>query len=113
MEERNILEIIGNNVKIARTAKGITQQKLAEHLHKSDKFISMLERRKKSVYGLSTIVDIYTILDITPNNLFNGIINYDNNKDKYITNSLSTLSNDDKDILINVIDYILKKNNKL
>lgn len=44
MEEQNILEIIGNNIKIARKRKGITQQMLAEKLHKSDKFISMLER---------------------------------------------------------------------
>ena len=112
MKEASVLEIIGNNIKIARTKKGITQQELAEQLHKSNKFISMLERACSGL-SLETIIDICKILDIQPNTLFNGILKYDDDKDKYITNSLSTLSNDDKDFLIDVINYVLKKNNKL
>ncbi len=111
MENRNILEIIGNNIKIARTKKGITQQELAEQLHKSDKFISMLERACSGL-SLETIIDICKILDIQPNTLFNGIIDYNNDKDKYIINSLSSLSIEDKEFLINVIEYVLKKNSK-
>lgn len=111
MENRNILEIIGNNIKIARTKKGITQQELAEQLHKSDKFISMLERACSGL-SLETIIDICKILDIQPNTLFNGIIDYNNDKDKYIINRLSSLSIEDKEFLINVIEYVLKKNSK-
>ena len=111
MEDKNILEIIGNNIKIARTKKGITQQELAEQLHKSDNFISMLERACSGL-SLETIIDICKILDIQPNTLFNGIIDYNNDKDKYIINSLSSLSIEDKEILINVIEYVLKKNSK-
>lgn len=111
MEDKNILEIIGNNIKIARTKKGITQQELAEKLHKSDKFISMIERACSGL-SLETIIDICKILDIQPNTLFNGIIDYNNDKDKYIINSLSTLSIEDKEFLINVIEYVLKKNSK-
>ncbi len=111
MEDKNILEIIGNNIKIARTKKGITQQELAEQLHKSDKFISMLERACSGL-SLETIIDICKILDIQPNTLFNGIIDYNNDKDKYIINSLSSLSIEDKEFLINVIEYVLKKNSK-
>lgn len=111
MEDKNILEIIGNNIKIARTKKGITQQELAEQLHKSDKFISMLERACSGL-SLKTIIDICKILDIQPNTLFNGIIDYNNDKDKYIINSLSSLSIEDKEFLINVIEYVLKKNSK-
>ena len=111
MEDKNILEIIGNNIKIARTKKGITQQELAEQLHKSDKFISMLERACSGL-SLETIIDICKILDIQPNTLFNGIIDYNNDKDKYIINSLSSLSIEDKEFLINAIEYVLKKNSK-
>ncbi len=49
MKEDNILKIIGNNIKSARISKGITQGKLSEQLDKSEKFVSMIERRKKSV----------------------------------------------------------------
>ena len=48
-ENLNILQIIGENIRIARTQKGYTQGKLAELLNTSDKFISMLERRCQSV----------------------------------------------------------------
>lgn len=44
-ENLNILQVIGDNIRIARTQKGYTQGKLAELLNTSDKFISMLERR--------------------------------------------------------------------
>lgn len=111
MKERDTLKIIGNNIKNARDKKGYTQQELAEKLHKSDKFISMLERACTGL-SLETIIDICEVLDIQPNALFNGVIDYDNNKDKYIINSLSTISTADKEFLITVIDYILKKNNK-
>ena len=43
-ENVNILKVIGDNIRIARTQKGFTQSKLAELLNTSDKFISMTER---------------------------------------------------------------------
>jgi len=111
MNEEQILKIIGNNIKSAREAKEFTQAELAEALDKTDKFISMLER---GVSGLSvtSIVDICKSLNIEPNTLFNGILNYNDDKDKYIMNSLSILKNDDKEFLINVIEYVLNKNSK-
>lgn len=111
MEEERILQIIGNNIKTAREAKEFTQAELAENLDKTDKFISMLER---GVSGLSvmSIVDICKSLNIEPNTLFNGILNYNDDKDKYIMNSLSILKNEDKEFLINVIEYVLNKNSK-
>lgn len=42
---QDILQIIGNNIKTARTNKKLTQSQLAEKLDVSDKFISMAERR--------------------------------------------------------------------
>ena len=71
----------------------------------------MLERACSGL-SLETIIDICKILDIQPNTLFNGIIDYNNDKDKYIINSLSSLSIEDKEFLINVIEYVLKKNSK-
>ena len=44
-ENKRILQIMGENIRIARLQKGYTQSKLAELLNTSDKFISMAERR--------------------------------------------------------------------
>lgn len=107
-ENEEILKTIGHNLKNARISKGFTQEQMAEQLNVSSKFISMLER---GASGISTtnLVNICKVLDIEPNSLFNGILNYSNDKDVYITNALSTLSNEDKEFLISVIEYILKK----
>lgn len=110
-ESKYILEIIGNNLKAARTLKGYTQEKLAEAVGVSDKFISMAER---GVSGLSvtSIVGICKVLDIEPNALFSGIINYDNKFDSLIRDKFSLLSNDDKYFVKDVLKYIFEKNEK-
>lgn len=110
-KDKEILQIMGNNIKCARMQNKYTQEKLAELVGISSKFISMLERGES---GLSTIkvVKICEILNIEPNYLFNGIVSYNDDKDKYIINSLSTLTKEDKDFIISAIEYILKKSNK-
>lgn len=91
-----ILRIIGNNIKSARTQKGYTQGFLSEKLNTSDKFISMIERGESGL-SINNLVNICEILDIEPNSLFNGVFKYNDNKDKYIINSLSTLTKGDKE----------------
>ena len=98
IDNDKILKIIGNNIRVARRQRGYTQERLAEELNTSDKFVSMIER---GASGLS----------IT-NTLFNGIIDYNNDIDAYIVNSLSTLTPADKDFIINIIQYVLKKGSK-
>lgn len=111
-ENRTILEVMGNNLKAARTSKGYTQEKLAEAVGVSDKFISMAER---GVSGLSvtSIVGICIVLGIEPNALFSGIVN--NNKDdidSLIKDNISLLSLDDKCFIKDVLKYIFEKNEK-
>ena len=107
-ENREILVTIGKNLKNARTSKGYTQEQMAEQLNVSSKFISMIERGCSGL-SITNLTNICKILDIEPNSLFNGVLNYTDSKDEYITNALSTLANRDKEFLISVIEYILKK----
>lgn len=107
-ENREILVTIGNNLKNARISKGYTQEQMAEQLNVSSKFISMIERGCSGL-SITKLTNICKILDIEPNSLFNGVLNYTDSKDEYITNALSTLANGDKEFLISVIEYILKK----
>ena len=105
MEQNEVLEQIGKNIKTARTLKGYTQEYVAEKLNKSVNFISLVESGKSGL-AVNTIIDICNILEIEPNTIFN------NDKNKIIINGLSSLSGDDKEIVNNLIEYILKKNNK-
>ena len=111
MDNDDILKIIGNNIKIARRQMDYTQERLAEELNTSDKFVSMIERGASGL-SITNIVNLCRILNIEPNTLFNGIIDYNNDKDTYIVNSLSTLTPEDKDFIISVIQYVLKKGSK-
>lgn len=111
IDNDNVLKIIGNNIKIARHKNGYTQERLAEELNTSDKFVSMIERGASGL-SITNIVNLCKILNIEPNTLFNGIIDYNNDTDKYIMNSLSTLTPADKDFIISVIQYVLKKGSK-
>lgn len=107
-ENKEILITIGQNLKNARNSKGYTQEQMAEQLNVSSKFISMIERGCSGL-SITNLTNICKILDIEPNSLFNGVLNYTDSKDEYITNALSTLANGDKEFLISVIEYILKK----
>ena len=105
---KEILVTIGHNLKNARISKGYTQEQMAEQLNVSCKFLSMIERGVSGV-SITNLTNICKVLDIEPNSVFNGILNYTDSKDEYITNALSTLANKDKEFLINVIEYVLKK----
>ncbi len=107
-ENKEILVTIGHNLKNARISKGYTQEQMAEQLNVSSKFISMIERGCSGL-SITNLTNICKILDIEPNSLFNSVLNYTDSKDEYITNALSTLANGDKEFLISVIEYILKK----
>lgn len=107
-ESKWILEIIGNNIKAARTLKGITQEQLAEEMRVSDKFISMAERGASGL-SLTSIVNLCKFLDMEPNTLFNGIVNFTEDIDTQIKNQISLLSHQDKIFLLDVIKYILSK----
>lgn len=109
--EDETLKRIGINIKIARVLKGFTQEQVAEQLNKSTNFISLIERGKTGI-GIKTIIDICNILDIEPNSIFNGLIKYDNQDDKIIIDGISSLSDEDKEILINLMEYIKKKSSK-
>ena len=102
MEENSI---IGNNIRVAREHKGYTQEQLAEKLNTSSKFVSMAERGASGL-SISSMINLCKVLDIEPNSLFSGVINYSNDVDKQIINNLSLLSNEDKDFILNTITFI-------
>ena len=102
-----ILEIIGNNIKTIRLSKRITQEQIAEKLNRSVNFVSLIELGKSGM-SVQTIVDLCNILDISTESIFKGLINYNlKNQDKLILDNLSILNNNDKEIVINLMNYII------
>ena len=71
----NVLETIGNNIKIIRLSRGITQEQMAEKLNRSINFVSLIELGKSGM-SVETIVDICNVLDINTESLFKGLIDY-------------------------------------
>lgn len=64
-----ISQIVGKNLKAARTAKGLTQKELAEELNKYQSDYSEYETGKVQL-DYEKIVFLCKRLDITPNDLF-------------------------------------------
>lgn len=68
----NAKEILGNNIKLARLEKGLSQENLAElaGLHRT--YIGSVERGERNV-SLENIVAISKALSLSPTKLFEGI----------------------------------------
>ncbi len=64
-----INKIVGENLKLARKAKGITQNELAKELNKYQSDYSQYETGKIQL-DYEKIVYLCNRLDITPNDLF-------------------------------------------
>ncbi len=65
----DIAKIVGENLKSARQAKGLTQTQLAKELHKYQSDYSQYETGKIQL-DYEKIVYLCNRLDITPNDLF-------------------------------------------
>lgn len=60
--------------------------------------------------SVPTIIYICNVLDIDSNSIFNGLLNYQqSDKDKYILENLSVLNDKDKNIITDLIQYIMEK----
>lgn len=57
-----------------------------------------------------TIIYICNVLDIDSNSIFNGLLNYQqSDKDRYILENLSILNDKDKNIITDLMQYIIEK----
>lgn len=60
--------------------------------------------------SVPTIIYICNVLDIDSNSIFNGLLNYQqSDKDKYILENLSILNDKDKNIITDLMQYIIEK----
>lgn len=112
IDKNNALQIIGNNIKTIRLLRNMTQEQMAEKLDRSVNFVSLIELGKSGM-SVQTIIDICNILEVNTDSLFKGLLDYKmKDKDKYIIENVISLSNEDKEVVTNLIEYIINKSSK-
>lgn len=109
VEKNKILQTIGNNIKTLRLSKGMTQEQMAEKLDHSVNFVSLIELGKSGM-SVTTMIDICNILDVDVNCIFKGLLDYEiKNSDKKLINNILFLSDDDKNIIENLVEHLISK----
>ena len=109
VEKSKILQTIGNNIKTLRLSKGMTQEQMAEKLDHSVNFVSLIELGKSGM-SVTTMIDICNILDVDVNCIFKGLLDYElKNSDKKLINNIIFLSDDDKNIIENLVEHLINK----
>ena len=101
-----INEHIGAKILKYRTNKNMTQAQLAEKTDTTSKFVSQLENGKTGI-KIDTLIKYINVLDISPNELFDGLFNNSFSLDISLENKISELNNDQKNLLLEFIEIII------
>lgn len=98
--------LLGKNWQLARKAKGLTQEYVAEKLDLGPRYISDLER-DKTVGSIKTLINLCNIYEITPTCILQEYldINSDFKVDPELIGYYS-LDDRDKELIINLIEQM-------
>lgn len=101
---------IGKNLQKIRKSYGYTQEKLAEEIEVSIRYVSDIEQdRAKPSYEV--LIRICNLYKIGLNQIFSGYLTNTNNKTlEYSLSGYEKLSNEDKETIKYLITYFNKKN---
>lgn len=101
---------IGKNLQKIRKSYGYTQEKLAEKIEVSIRYVSDIEQdRAKPSYEV--LIRICNLYKIGLNQIFSGYLTNTNNKTlEYSLSGYEKLSNEDKETIKYLITYFNKKN---
>lgn len=100
---------IGKNLQRIRKSYGYTQEKLAEEIEVSIRYVSDMEQdRAKPSYEV--LIRICNLYKIGLNQIFSGYLTNTNNKTlEYSLSGYEKLSNEDKETIKHLIMYFNKK----
>ena len=71
-EKQLVANILGKNIRYHRNKNGMTIEELAYHAQIDDKNLGRIERGKRSPLP-ETLYKIATVLEISPNDIFEGL----------------------------------------
>ncbi len=69
MDDRNILDSVSDNIRLARLQRRLSQEKLAEMIDISTKYLNMIENRKANP-TIVIVIKICQALDIELNTIW-------------------------------------------
>lgn len=108
IKKNDIDKILGEIFKEYRQKSRMTQEKVAEHLNISVKYISRIENGTGGV-KIETLVNYINLLGICPNIIFDKLIVNQNLKPEIeLSKKISKLPNDKIDFVSSVVDLLEK-----
>lgn len=112
-DNKNLKTDIGKKIKLARLQSNFTQAELAEEIALSTEYISQLERGIH-IGSIDTIIKVCNTLGISPNYIFSDLIDANSPKienmiDHNFLKNYLQLNEDNKDIIMNITNILLKK----
>jgi len=100
------LEILGENIRQERNNQNMTQEQLAEKAGISSVFLSQIENARK-IPSLETVYKIVSSLGVTMESAFKGDYISTPNIDVRIEILLKDKSEDEKQMLFDIMNYIV------
>lgn len=94
----------GKKLREARLSLGLTQEKVAEYLNLAPRYVSDIERNKTKG-SIDTLIKLCNIYNITPNDLLSDFIYFDIPQSNWELLGFNSLSDENKNIIINLIKY--------
>lgn len=106
-----IFKTLGQNIRKARLAQGLSQENLSNCLDKTLNFVSLIENGKTGI-SVSTLVDIATTLNMSANSLFEGVFPLaDYDEEKFIIDTVRMLNKRDRKAVVDFLTYIIESKN--
>lgn len=105
---KDILDVIGCRLKKARLEKNFTQEFVAEKINISADLLRNIENGR-NIGSVPTLLNLCNFLEITPDMIFTPLITTKKDTlDTKLTEYISSISRDEKEILKNIIIHIDK-----
>ena len=104
----DVLKIIGKKFKKARLSKKFTQEYVAENIDISIDLLRNIENGR-NIGSIPTLLNLCNFLKLSPNYIFSELLTFEEpTLDTTLTSYFKSLSEENKDILKNIIIHIDK-----
>ena len=102
---------IGKILKNTRKSLGMTQETVSEAVELAPRYISDIER-DKSKGSIDTLVKLCNLYQVTPTFILQNYLTAPESRADNLIQGFSTLSPEEKDFIINLIDFINQEKKK-
>ena len=107
MKKKSTIKI-GNVIKKIRKSNGYTQEKLAEEVEVSVRYVSNIEQ-DNSKPSYEVLIKICNVFNVSLDQIFSAYVNTEKNKSmEYSLSGFDKLSKRDKETIVNLITFLNK-----